>query len=92
MNLFDLISVSTVHQRALQIEKQLERRSGGGLLTSTGGVSRATSNSGPGQRASDSGLVQCAPPTMTLTNRANTSGVKCFGCGETGHRQVDCKK
>ena len=66
MNLFDSIFVSTVHQRALQIKKWLGRRSGGGLLTSTGsstgGVSRATSNSGPGQHASSSGPVQHASP------------------------------
>ena len=51
MNLFDLISVSTAHQRALLIEKQLERRSGGGLLTNIGGntegVDHVTSGSGP---------------------------------------------
>ena len=29
---------------------------------------------------------------MTQTNRASTSGVRCFGCGETGHCQADCKK
>ena len=29
---------------------------------------------------------------MTLTNRASTSGVRCFGCGETSHCQADCKK
>ena len=86
MNLFDPISVSTTHQKALQIEKQLGRRSGDGLLTnigsSTGGASRATSNSGPGQ---------CAPLTGTPTNRTSTSGVRCFGYGETNHCQVDCK-
>ena len=96
MNLFDPISVLAAHQRALQIKKQFRRRSGGGLLINTGsskgGVSRATSNSGPGQYASGSGPGQRAPPTATSTNRVLTSGVRCFGYGETGHRQVDCKK
>ena len=36
VNVFDPISVSAAHQRALQIEKQLGRRSSGGLLTNTG--------------------------------------------------------
>ena len=44
---------------ALQIEKQIRQRSGGGLLTgvgnSIGGVSRAIDNSGMGQRVSARG-------------------------------------
>ena len=83
MNLFDPISVLAAHQRALQIEKQLERSFGGGLLTGTGSntgrVSRATSNSGPSQHISGSGSVQRAPPTVTPTNRASTSEVRCSG-------------
>ena len=96
MNLFDPISVSAAHQRAVQIEKQLGRRSSEALLTGSGSsigrVSRATGGSGPGQRASGSGPIQCAPLTVTPANSASTSGMKCFGCGETGHRQADCKK
>ena len=87
MNLFDLISVSAVHQRAVQIEKQLAQRSGGSLLTivssSIGGISRVTGSSGRSQRA---------PPTVTPTNKASTSGVRCFSYGETGHRQTNYKK
>ena len=88
--------MSVVHQRALQIEKQLWRRSSGWLLNNTGssigGVSCATSSSGPGQRASGSGLGQCAPPNVTQACKATSSGVRCFGCGETGHHQANCKK
>ena len=29
---------------------------------------------------------------MAQTNQATSSGVRFFGCGETGHRQADCKK
>ena len=61
MNLFDPISVSAAHYGAVQIEKRLGRRSDGGFLTSAGsstsGISRAIGGSGPGQRASGSGLV-----------------------------------
>ena len=32
------------------------------------------------------------PPTVTLTNRVGTSGVRCFGCGETDHHQANYKK
>ena len=69
---------------------------GGGLLTGTGSstyeVSHATGNNGLVQCASGSGLVHRAPPTVTLVNRVSTSGVRCFGCGEIGHRQANCKK
>ena len=57
-----------------------------GVGSSTGGVSRATGSSGLGQRASGSGSVQHAPPTVTQTNRVSTGGMRCFSCGETGHR------
>ena len=56
-----------------------------GIGSSTGGVSYAIGNNGPGQHASGSRPVQCASLTMTLENRASTSGVRCFGCGETNH-------
>ena len=50
VNLFNPISMSVMHQMALQIENQLRRMSGGELLTNTsssiGGVSCVTSSSG----------------------------------------------
>ena len=63
-----------------------------GVGSSTSGVSRATGSSGLSQRASGSGPVQHAPPTVTLANRARTSGARYFSCGETGHRQANYKK
>ena len=36
--------------------------------------------------------VVVVPPTVSQPSRASTSVVKCFGCGKTGHHQVDCKK
>ena len=56
-----------------------------GAGSSIGGVGNATSSNGLGQCASGSGPVQHASPSVTLENRARTSGVRCFGCGETGH-------
>ena len=69
VNLFDPISVSATHQRALLIEKQLGRRSSGGLLTNTGGntkkVDHAIGGSGPSQRTSGSGLGQRVFPNVS---------------------------
>ena len=63
-----------------------------GIGSSTSEVIHATSSSRPGQRTNGSGPVQRTPPIVTLTNRTSTSGVKCFGCSEIGHRQAYCKK
>ena len=61
MNLFNPISISSVHQRALKVEKQVGRRFGSEMLTNTssniGGVNLAT-NSG--------GLGQCAPINVAV--------------------------
>ena len=57
-----------------------------GACSSMSGVSRATSASGLSQRANSNGPSQRAPPTVTPANRMSTSGIKCFGYGETGHR------
>ena len=59
-----------------------------GVASSMDGVSRVTGGSGLGQRANGSGLVQRAPPNVTPINKASTNGIKCFGYGENGHRQI----
>ena len=51
--------------------------------SSTREVSHATSSSGLGQRA---------PLNVTQASKATSSGARCFGYGETGHRQADYKK
>eukprot|EP00268_Persea_americana_P043447 TRINITY_DN43680_c1_g1_i1.p1 TRINITY_DN43680_c1_g1~~TRINITY_DN43680_c1_g1_i1.p1 ORF type:complete len:213 (+),score=30.45 TRINITY_DN43680_c1_g1_i1:507-1145(+) len=88
VNLFDPVSVSAAHQRALQVEKQLMRRSNSGVAgnpgsSNSGGVHRSSSRINPGQQASSN---------PTQTNKTINSGIKCFGCSETGHRRSECKK
>ena len=63
-----------------------------GAGSSTNGVSRATDNSGLAQLTGSSSSVQHAPPTVIPTNKVSISGMRCFGCGEIGYCQVDCKK
>ena len=74
----------------------MSRRSSGGLsigtVGNTGGVNHAASSSGPIQCVNGSGPGQCASPNVTRTNKENISGMRCFGCGETIHRQADYKK
>ena len=63
-----------------------------GAGSSTNSVSHAIDNSGLCQHAGGSSLVQRAPPTVPPTNKTSPSGMRCFGCGEAGHCQADCKK
>ena len=108
VNLFDPITVSEAHQRALQIEKNLVRRTGGGPITgnNTGSIGRTgASSSNPGwqQRTAASSSSGSGPrPLTNQTQQPNTNqvqqprtvtgGVRCFSCGEVGHRQSECRK
>ncbi|KAJ9565722.1 hypothetical protein OSB04_001688 [Centaurea solstitialis] len=83
LNMFDPVTVSKAHQRALQAEKQLSRRS---TAASSAPSLAPARQSGPR-----------TPPTTLATpgqpvHPHATSGPRCFNCGETGHRQVDCRK
>ncbi|KAI3700067.1 hypothetical protein L2E82_44682 [Cichorium intybus] len=89
VNLFDTISISEAHQRALAFEKQ-NRRVGG---SSSSAIVRGSSGSCnmvprfmPNQQKPRGSSVAPTP------KGASTSGLKCFNCGETGHRQSECKK
>ena len=90
VNMFDPATLSDAYQRALTFEKQ-NRRVGGPSFV-TGG-----SSSSPGQMAPRPVPTQARPvggntgPTQARPGGSNT-GLKCFNCGETGHRQSECKK
>ncbi|KAJ9538695.1 hypothetical protein OSB04_031428 [Centaurea solstitialis] len=83
LNMFDPVTVSEAHQRALQAEKQLSRRSTA--------ASSAPSLAPARQSGSHTPPTTLATPGQPVHPRA-TSGPRCFNCGETGHRQVDCRK
>nr|KAJ0227009.1 hypothetical protein LSAT_V11C100042370 [Lactuca sativa] len=89
VNMFDPVSISEAHQRALAFEKQ-SRRVGGSSSTANIGGSPGTggmvSRVVPNQSRSTSNSVGPTPRTTV------SSSLKCFSCGETGHRQSECKK
>ena len=94
MNLFDRVSVSAAHQRALIIEKQLRRL--GSRLYSTG----VTTNNSSGVNRTDAGVASSGVAggsnvgrfNKPIASRPSSSGTKCFKCREPGHRQVECRK
>ena len=95
INLFDPVTVTEAHQRALQLEKTLSRKSNSGQFLNFEGVpsnrNRATSSENTGTRStvgtnSSVNSGQRNPTNTVQTPRATTGGFRSFGCGETGHR------
>ncbi|KAI9174135.1 hypothetical protein LWI28_012455 [Acer negundo] len=102
VNLFDPVTVTEAHQRALQLEKTLSRKSNSGQTLNFGGgmssrnrASSSSENTGsrPGVSASSGSYTGPRNPTNNVqTPRATTGGFRCFGCGETGHRLSECPR
>jgi len=107
LNMFDVLSVSDAHQRAVQLEKQLMR---GNTRSMNFGGSNANTSNNSGRTgsmnfggtstggASSSNARTTIPPSTTIkptmpahTTTPNT-GFCCFNCGEPGHRFAECKK
>nr|KAJ0225478.1 hypothetical protein LSAT_V11C100042380 [Lactuca sativa] len=89
VNTFDPVSISEAHQRALAFEKQ-SRRVGSSSSTANIGGSPGTggmvSRVVPNQQRPTSNSVGPNPRTTV------SSSLKCYSCGEKGHRQSECKK
>jgi len=102
--MFDALSVSDAHQRAVQLEKQLVRRNTGGM--NFGGSGANTSNNsgrtgsmnfrGVGVSSSSARTVvppsPITKPTMPTHITTPNKGFRCFNCGEPGHKFAKCKK
>ena len=82
VNMFDPVNVFTAHQRALMVEKQLQRA-----------VDIINIGSDAGNSKNGAGLNKSGSNGSGQFNRGDRiSGMKCFGCGETGHKLAKCKK
>ncbi|XP_076931934.1 uncharacterized protein LOC143597275 [Bidens hawaiensis] len=89
VNLFDPLTVAEAYQRALAFEKQ-NRRVGGSYSPAHAGGNSGSGSGGP--RVVPSQQRSEPNNTGSTSKVASSSGVKCFKCGETGHRQVNCKQ
>ncbi|XP_076901793.1 uncharacterized protein LOC143556338 [Bidens hawaiensis] len=89
VNLFDPLTVAEAYQRALAFEKQ-KRRVGSSYSPAPAGGNSGSGSGGP--RVVPSQQRSGANNTGSTSKGASSSGVKCFKCGETGHRQVDCNQ
>ena len=92
LNLFDSISVSEAHKRALHLEKTMNKRtnmvsnSSGNQLPPVAPLYGATT-----QSTQRKGQVNQANPQPNRI-AASSSSPRCFKYGEPGHRMADCKK
>ncbi|KAI3709992.1 hypothetical protein L2E82_39765 [Cichorium intybus] len=89
VNMFDPVCISAAHQRALIVEKQA-RRTGTNQFVNPFGKVGSPAIGGNTSRAHTTLEKRTTIPTYN--KEANTSNLKCFSCGEHGHRQADCKK
>ncbi|PKI38678.1 hypothetical protein CRG98_040936 [Punica granatum] len=95
VNMFDPPSVSAAHQRALQVEKQSRRNSDFGNTSNIGsssGANRYGGSGGSGAANRPGGVANRNIANTSQSNRPTGNGMSCFGCGEVGHRQFECRK
>ncbi|GKA14812.1 putative nucleotidyltransferase, ribonuclease H [Tanacetum coccineum] len=89
VNMFDPVTLSDAYQRALAFEKQNRRVGSLSSPAVTGGSfgsGNVTSRFVPNQTKMGGGN------TGPIPKGVGSSGLKCFNCGEPGHRQSECKK
>ncbi|GKA88519.1 putative nucleotidyltransferase, ribonuclease H [Tanacetum coccineum] len=88
VNMFDPMTLSDAYQRALAFEKQNRRvgSSSSPAITGASGSGNVTSRFAPSQAKAGGGN------TGPVFRASGSSGLKCFNCGEPGHRQSECKK
>ncbi|XP_022888914.1 uncharacterized protein LOC111404323 [Olea europaea var. sylvestris] len=74
--------------RAIQIEKQQS------MKTTSPFIARSSSSNPQQQVARPGNPAQSGPPRTNPTQQSTRPGVgiRCFGCGVTGHRQSECPK
>ncbi|GKF72509.1 putative reverse transcriptase domain-containing protein, partial [Tanacetum coccineum] len=81
--------LSDAYQRALAFEKQSRRTrssSSAGITGGGSGLGNVTSRFVPNQTKVGGGN------TGPVSKEVGSNGLKCFNCGEPGHRQSECKK
>ncbi|GJR92736.1 putative nucleotidyltransferase, ribonuclease H [Tanacetum coccineum] len=88
VNMFDPMTLSDAYQRVLAFEKQNRRvgSSSSPAITGASGLGNVASHFAPSQAKAGGGN------TGPVSRASGSSGLKCFNCGEPGHRQSECKK
>lgn len=98
LNLLDPFTVAEAQQRALQLEKQITRKTNRGgtwspsSSSNRGGVNNSTPNRIPIPQVQNVKPHLSEPQTKAQDVGVGRTGIRCFKCGESGHRMADCKK
>ncbi|XP_050218370.1 uncharacterized protein LOC126669084 [Mercurialis annua] len=90
VNLFDPVSLSAAYQKALQIEKQ-SRRTSSFSNSAIAGAS-GSGSSGVENKTAGGAVSRGTNNFNQFPRSAGSSNIRCFGCGEMGRRQADCRK
>ncbi|XP_013669317.2 uncharacterized protein LOC106373730 [Brassica napus] len=88
LNLFNPLTLSEAHQQALIVEAQSKTGSTPWNLTRQQRTTPTPSTTTPPTLATptETAIV----PVDTTTRPARTGNLRCFACGELGHRQANC--
>ena len=90
INLFNPLTLSEAHQQALTIESQTKSNYSWSASRTTRPIQQQQSTN----LADDSLPQQAETALVPLTDKTATrpSSLRCFACGEIGHRQANCPK
>ncbi|GKA96406.1 putative reverse transcriptase domain-containing protein [Tanacetum coccineum] len=88
VNMFDLMTLIDAYERSLAFEKQNHQvgSSSSPTIIGASGLGNVASRFAPSQ------VKACGGNTRPVSRASGSSGLKCFNCGEPGHRQSECKK
>ncbi|CAA7062471.1 unnamed protein product [Microthlaspi erraticum] len=93
---FNPSSVSEAHQRALGLEQQFRSNwsSAGSRTRLPQSQNQLSSSPSPDEQQNRSRDDKPSPPTDSIANSRipRTGALRCYSCGENGHRQTACPK
>ncbi|GJX18063.1 reverse transcriptase domain-containing protein [Tanacetum coccineum] len=88
VNMFDLMTLIDAYERSLAFEKQNHQVGS----SSSPAIIGASGSGNVASRFAPSQVKACGGNTRPVSRASGSSRLKCFNCGEPGHRQSECKK
>ena len=92
VSMFDPISLSMAHQRALMVEKQQLRIEGSNNIYNSNNNNLVNNNNHNARNQPSNTTTRQGINNYNCSTKANTNGLNCFRCGEMGHRISECHR